>query len=207
MQSDERDRPPREARDGRSERDNGERFGHGDWSRVYERFGDRVFRFCYRLSGDRTEAEDLAAETFLAAIQATDRFEGRCSPLTWLLRIALNRWRSALRKRRGGPAIEEIDPETEAGEDPIRARLEAATLEEAIDRLPEALRTVFILVKVEGLTYREAADALGVPQGTLQSRVNTAVCRLRADLGESEEPARAVKPEHRTTETRRANEM
>src|SRR5689334_5831065 len=146
MQSDERDRPPREAR---GSREDGESFGHGDWSRVYERFGDRVFRFCYRLSGDRTEAEDLAAETFLAAIQASGRFEGRCSPLTWLLRIALNRWRSALRKRRGGVAFEEIDPETEIGEDPIRARLEASTLEEAIERLPEALRTVFILVKVE----------------------------------------------------------
>jgi RNA polymerase sigma-70 factor (ECF subfamily) len=146
-------------------------------------YGDRIFRFCYRLCGHREDAEDLAQEALILAWKSLPQFQGRSSLATWLYRIALNRWR---RTRRPPPSDADFDEATAA--DPTANRLLRLSLDRAMAELPETLRTAFVLVKAEGLKYREAAEVLDVPQGTVQSRVHEATLRLRALLSEELKP-------------------
>jgi RNA polymerase sigma-70 factor, ECF subfamily len=156
----------------------------GAFERLYDEYGDRVYRFCFRLCGQAADAEDLTQEVFIAAYQGLDRFAGRSSLATWLYRIALYRWRGL--QGAAPPTVPlELEPEgTAAVPDPAPSRIERLSLESAIARLPESLRDAFLLVKSEGLKYREAARVLGVPQGTVQSRVHDAIVRLRVLLAE-----------------------
>ena len=71
-----------------------------DFPAFFRQYGDRIYRFCYRLSGSASDAEDLTQEVFLAAFQGAGRFEGRASVQTWLYRIALNCWRNSRRAPR-----------------------------------------------------------------------------------------------------------
>jgi RNA polymerase sigma-70 factor, ECF subfamily len=168
----------------------------GAFDAVYAAYGDRVYRFCYRLCGHAADAEDLAQDVFLAAYQGLDRFESRCSLTTWLFRIALYRWQ----RLRGGPRPETLtmaDKLEGAGTapDPAFASVQRLSLDQALASLAPALREAFLLVKVEGLKYREAAAVLGIPQGTVQSRVHDAAMRLRELLAsEFEEPAAGPAP-------------
>jgi RNA polymerase sigma-70 factor (ECF subfamily) len=171
-----------------SERDRVRRFQAGEpgsFDALYGEYGDRIYRFCYRLCGHTADAEDLTQEVFLAAYQGLDRFAGRSSVATWLSRIALYRWGRLHGTRR----LETVPLEEEmvgaaAAPDPASAGVQRLSLENALLSLPNGLREAFLLVKAEGLKYREAALVLGVPQGTVQSRVHDAVVRLRALLAE-----------------------
>jgi RNA polymerase sigma-70 factor, ECF subfamily len=146
-----------------------------------------LYRFCYRLCGHVADAEDLTQEVVVAAFQGLDRFAGRSSVRTWLCQIALNRWKHL----RGRHSLERVPLEVAVtalmDPDPAPGRIEQLALEKALAQLPEALREAFLLVKAEGLKYREAAQVLGIPQGTIQSRVHDAVARLRALLADSDE--------------------
>lgn len=166
----------------------------GDFQALYDAHADRIYRFCLRLCGGRAaDAEDLAQEVFIAAYRGWDRFEGRSSVATWLYRIAIYRWRR-MREARGPEAVSLDDgPEPSSMQgDPARVEPERISLERALAALPHALREAFLIVKSEGLKYREAAEALGVPQGTVQSRVHDAALRLRAALREEKEEEDAL---------------
>jgi RNA polymerase sigma-70 factor, ECF subfamily len=161
----------------------------GSFEALYAEYGDRIYRFCYRLCGHTADAEDLTQEVFLAAYQSLPRFAGRSSVATWLYRIALYRWRRLHGARR--PETVPLDEELAAvSPDPAGAGIERISLERALAVLPDALRDAFLLVKAEGLKYREAAAVLGIPQGTVQSRVHDAAVMLRALLAEHGEEAR-----------------
>ena len=147
---------------------------------LYAVYGARVYRFCRHLCGNPDDADDLTQEVFLAAFQGRERFEGRSSIATWLYRIAIYR-RRAVRAR--GPQtvpLEELD--LPPIPDPTPARVERLSLEDALSELSEPLRETFLLVRVEGLKLREAAEALGVPLGTVKSRLHDATMRLQAIL-------------------------
>jgi RNA polymerase sigma-70 factor, ECF subfamily len=152
---------------------------------IYADCADRIYRYCYRLcGGNQAEAEDLVQETFLLAYRGLDGFKGRSSVVTWLYRIALHEW-----LRRRGPALETVPGDealdATAGErDPVAEQINRLWLESALARLPEVQRQAVILVKAEGLTHREAAVVLGVPQGTVQFRVHEALKRLREIMSE-----------------------
>ena len=146
--------------------------------------GDRIFRFCYRLCGHTEDAEDLAQDVLLLAFQGFDRFQDRSSMTTWLYRIALNRWGRVKGARPDGQVPYDEDACPMSSPDPSRAGVERISLEGALAELPDVLRETFLLVKAEGLKYREAAEVLGVPQGTVQSRVHEATTRLRVLLAE-----------------------
>jgi RNA polymerase sigma-70 factor (ECF subfamily) len=152
---------------------------------VYAEYGERIYRFCYRLCGQAAEAEDLAQDVFVAAFQGLEGFEGRSSLSTWLYRIAFYRWRQ-LHPRGRLPALslEEDVERMPVQPDLAHESLQRLGLEEALATLPVDLRDAFLLVKAEGLTYREAAEVLEAPQGTIQYRVHEAVQRLRVALGD-----------------------
>ncbi len=142
-----------------------------------------LYRY-FRLSGaDAHEAEDCVQETFLRIHAGWRRYEARGSNrLPLLYRVARSVWIDALRRRRRRPrsaAFEDLDerPAPEAGSPD--ASVEKLELLAAVRALPERLRSVVILTVYQGLGYREAAEALGIPEGTVKSRMHFAVKALR----------------------------
>lgn len=155
------------------------------FTQLYAAHGAQVYRFCLRLCGHSGDAEDLTQDVFVAAWQGAGGFEGRASILTWLYRIALFRWhRVQGGKERGCVSWDDAPPAADPHADPSCATLRRMTLEAALAALPDELYEAFLLVKSEGLKYREAAQVLGIPQGTVQSRVHDAVQKLRVLLQE-----------------------
>ncbi|MBO9450777.1 RNA polymerase sigma factor [Tropicibacter sp. R16_0] len=137
----------------------------------------RLWRYSLTLTGKPEGADDLAQATCLRAIEQADRFQADTDLAKWMFRIAHNLWVSELRKtavRAGGGlvAIEDADLMD------LKPGPEAAVLNRevmvAILRLPEAQRATVVLVYVEGYAYREAAEILDIPIGTVMSRLASA---------------------------------
>jgi RNA polymerase sigma-70 factor (ECF subfamily) len=163
------------------------------FSRNVERNMDALYGVALRLTNNRAEAEDLVADSVLAAWKAVDSLTDRERFRPWLFRIMNNRFISLCRKRSVRPQEVSTDwPEAGAGDEICSflmeqsddfldwwANPEQETLDRmlgeqirsAIDALPEVFRTTVLLVNVDGLRYDEAAEALGVPPGTVRSRM------------------------------------
>lgn len=144
---------------------------------------DVLYRVAYRLLGDRHAAEDVLQDTFHSAWCSRHLFDPARSERAWLLAILRRRvadhWR-----RRGDREVVGGDlapPPAVADDDPFRAELSAA-LQAGLARLPEEIRETLLLVVVGDLTHQEAADLLGVPLGTVLSRVSRGRIRLREFL-------------------------
>lgn len=155
---------------------------------IYARCSGRVYQYCYRLCRrNAAEAEDLAQEAFVQAYRCLDQLRGETSVLSWLYTIA---FRQHLRRTKRGGEIVPLDEELEttlASPDRITPRLTQMWLDSALERLPDHLRQAVIMVKAEGLTHKEAAEVVGVPLGTMLSRVRDGLIRLRKVLAESPE--------------------
>jgi RNA polymerase sigma-70 factor, ECF subfamily len=142
---------------------------------------DAVFRFCARRVGpDR--AADTAQETFLTAQKALPKFRGESSVSTWLFGIAHNECRRICRKERLSPVTLEMDPQHASSENSEQSIVDRQALTEAMQRLSPEHREVVILHELDGLTYEEAARILGVPEGTVKSRLHHAFLNLRRSL-------------------------
>jgi RNA polymerase sigma-70 factor, ECF subfamily len=156
------------------------------FDRLFARHEAALGRFAYHLTGNRTEAEDLCQSTWLAATQSLSTYAGHSTFRAWLHGIALNLYRDQRRK----PSLHTValDPELPSarGEsDPQRAAERAETtrrLRAALATLDEEHREVILLVKVQGLSYQEAAVAMNCPVGTIRSRVHYAMAALRGAL-------------------------
>ena len=151
---------------------------------------DVLLRVARRLTRDAAEAEDLAQDTLLRAYRALDRFDGRY-PRAWLLTILRNTHYNRLRKRRPDLLDDEVAHRLPArGVDGRQEGTEERALHDHFDPLVrDALaslsanhRAVIALVDLDGLTYQEAADLLGVPVGTVMSRLHRARAKVRARL-------------------------
>lgn len=158
-------------------------------ARIVDEHYDSVFRFCVRRIGI-DGAADAAQETFVTAQQRIRGFRGNSSLRTWLLGIALNHCRNQSRKF--GPQMARFQPfEEDSGDqssvDPQKTMIERETLRSAFEKLSEDHKEVVLLHEVEGLTYDEAALVLGVPVGTVKSRLHYAFQNLRASLCEPQE--------------------
>ncbi len=161
------------------------------------RHNARLYRAARSIVKDDAEAEDIVQEAYVRAFAALDRFDGRASLSTWLVRIAVNEALGRLRKRRptvdlhqllgldeaggdGGAASFGVRPETPEA---AVARSELRSLiEAAIDTLPQAFRTVFVLRAVEEFSVDETADCLGIPKDTVKTRYHRAKRALRNTL-------------------------
>ena len=142
---------------------------------------DRLYRAAWALAGSREDAEDLVQETY-ARVLARPRFLRREDDLGYLLRVLrntfLNEQRTRSRRPRTTPLPEGADfVEERASTQPERAH-EAREIYEAIAALPDEFRDVLVAVDVAGLSYREAADALGAREGTVMSRLYRARQRI-----------------------------
>ncbi len=158
---------------------------------LIDRHRDDLFRFLYRLVGDRAAAEDVFQEAFLQIHLSVDRFDATRRFRPWLFTIAANKGRDYLRKKvrrqslelsapaggdEGGPAfvdLMEIDvPSPDSG-------LEREELDElvqrALSRMSPLMREVLLLAYFQRLSYAQVAEDLGIPLGTVKSRLHAAV--------------------------------
>jgi RNA polymerase sigma-70 factor (ECF subfamily) len=150
-------------------------------------FLPELLRVATRLSGDAAAGEDLVQETYLQAWRSFHRFEAGTNCRAWLYKILLFTYSAQRRKRARQPFLVDIDTAADAAllvEPPTPDMLTAEAVRTAFDRLPDPFRALVVLVDVEGLTYREAADALTVPIGTVMSRLSRARRMLRLELAQ-----------------------
>jgi RNA polymerase sigma-70 factor (ECF subfamily) len=157
------------------------------FERLVRRYQAHVWRFLRHLLGDAALAEDVTQETFLRLYQRLPTFAGRSRFSTWVFRVARNAGVDALRAARRHDRLVAALPPPRPGPPP-ETRVEAMA---AVASLSPKLREALLLVEVFGFTYREAAEVLRVPDGTVKSRVFQARLRLAAwrDAGPTEERA------------------
>ncbi len=155
------------------------------FSVLVDRYKVKLFNLIYRMLQNREEAEDILQETFLRAFRERERYDPRWAFSTWIYTIALNLCRNELKRKKrfkffGIDLIK--DDRRYAVETKINANGLSSTLEKAIASLPVKYRTVFLLREVDELSYEEMSQSLGVPLGTIKSRVNRARLMLRDKL-------------------------
>ena len=157
---------------------------------LVHRYQDRLYPTALRLTGRAEDALDLLQDAFLRAFQKLGGFHGDSSFYTWVYRIMVNLALSERRKRsprlfRRDPAAMPVDPAAPAESTDPAAGLERAEREAmvqaALGRLAPDHRAVVVMKEFDGLRYDEIAEALGVPVGTVRSRLH----RARSDLRES----------------------
>ena len=164
----------------------GDRRAFGQIVRRHQR---RVFALGLRWLRNADDADDVVQETFVRAWQALARFDDARPFVPWLITIAVNRAKTRVGRARVAEELDERipwqgpSPEEDAG----RALL-AREVRAAIDALPEEQRIVMHLRAVEDLSYREIADALEIPVGTVMSRLSRAREALRRILGDPSGP-------------------
>jgi RNA polymerase sigma-70 factor (ECF subfamily) len=137
-----------------------------------------LMRFARRLTFDPASAEDLVQETLLRAWRGFDQFRGGTNARAWLFRILLNEFYGQGRK--GRLTLVPLGETDRAGLNGVSRKPEIA---EALAKLPHDQRTVLMLGVVEGFTCREMSEMLGIPMGTVMSRMSRARQAMRTQLG------------------------
>lgn len=167
------------------------------FAELFERYKAPLFSYLLRMTGDRDKAEDLFQETFIKAVKALGRFGGEKKFSAWLFTIARNSLMDSFRrgKLRAAASLDDTGPDGEgpalggalasAEPGPEAAALSAAGVEEfrrAFDSLPEEQKEVFLMRHYSGLSFREIAEAVGTPIGTVLARMSRAAAKLREKL-------------------------
>ena len=184
---------------------------------LVRRYQDRLYNAVLRLLNHPDDTLDVVQDAFVNAYQSLGSFKGDAEFYTWMYRIAFNVAISHKRKRRralvsleagrhGEPAIDPADPsdDTRPGAAMERAE-EGAALQAGLARLSAEHRTVLVLKDIEGMKYEQMAEVLGVPVGTIRSRLHRARLELRELLApgtaaETEEPPTAAEPARPSSE-------
>lgn len=144
----------------------------------------RLFRLAMWLERDRSEAEDLVQETLTQALQAFHRFEPGTNCKAWLMTILQHIRSNRLRAKGRRPVVADVDGLAEAVpfEPPVPDQLTDEEILAALRAIPQPYQDVILLCDVEGLTYKEAAQALSIPMGTVMSRLHRGRMMLRSGL-------------------------
>ena len=142
----------------------------------------RLYRLAVSLVGNATDAEDVLQETFAGAFRGLAGFQGRSSVKTWLTRILVTqaaKWRRD-RQRRGMPSTDEVEvSQADSAATSIGAKID---LQAALQLLSQEHREVLVLREFEGMSYDEMAEAIGLPLGTVESRLHRARAELKEKL-------------------------
>ena len=153
---------------------------------LVKRYAAMVYNLALRLTGDRTDAEDLTQETLLKAVKGLPEFRGEADPGSWVYRITVNTWKNLLRAKAkwrflrffsaddpkavdsepADAAEQSPGPEAQAQAQDLKKRIESALAE-----LSPEERAVLVLRELDGRSYAEIAEVLEVPLGTVKSRL------------------------------------
>jgi len=188
------------------------------WEAIVRQHWRKVFNLAYKFVGKHDEAEDLTQDIFLKIFKALGTFDRRANFQTWLISISRNlcidHYRSVRKERETiarevdaatlSPASAEISP---------LASLERRDLRElvrqALEHLPSTLRTAVVLRDLQELSYQEIADQLGLPEGTVKSRINRGRIELARQirrLQASQAPRSGAAGERRTPRSPKSGE-
>jgi RNA polymerase sigma-70 factor (ECF subfamily) len=162
---------------------------------LFEKYREKVYRVVYGYVHDKDDALDIAQEAFIKAFKNLDAFEGKSGFYTWLTQIAINLAIDARRRRarkKVVPLEDFMDPREKFGGSapPPPPERRATDMElreryfEALEELSEKHRTVFLLHTVEGMAYKEIAEALEISIGTVMSRLHYARKKLQELLAD-----------------------
>ncbi len=171
------------------------------WEEIVREHSPRVYRLAYRLTGDPHEAEDLTQDVFVRVFRSLDSyrpgtFEG------WLHRITTNLFLDKMRRRqriRFDALTEELSarlPLRATGTDPEQVYAMThldGDIQAALNALPPQFRAAVVLSDIEGLSYEEVAQTLGIKMGTVRSRIHRGRALLRQSL-EHRRPTRGLRP-------------
>ena len=149
----------------------GDRDAFDEIMRTHE---NRAFSVCLRILGDREKALDATQDTFLTVLRKASQFKGKAALGTWIYRIAVNTCYDQLRKakrRPSEPMPDHLDPSDPVAEDLIDSAGLRPDIEKALAQLPPEFRAAIVLSDIEGMSLPETAHVLGVPVGTVKSRV------------------------------------
>jgi RNA polymerase sigma-70 factor (ECF subfamily) len=154
---------------------------------LVRRHYESVVHVVYRMCGEAQLAEDAAQEAFIRAWVNLPSFEPRASIRNWLYRIAVNAALDVLRRKSEETVEDEVllmvSDQTAGPEEALIRKEQAELLQQALQSLPAASRSVLVLREYGGLSYQEIASVLDIPIGTVMSRLNYARNRLREVLG------------------------
>ncbi|HEY3267408.1 MAG TPA: sigma-70 family RNA polymerase sigma factor [Armatimonadota bacterium] len=161
---------------------------------LVSRYRGPLRRFFAAMLADPSQAEDFTQETFLRLWLSRGRYQPIGAFSTYLYQIGKHHWMNQKRKARppvtfgfDDGVLEVRAPRQTQPEAVLLRRLQAARAQRALARLPDGLKAVFTLYHADGLKQAEIAQCLGIPLGTVKSRMAEAVRRLRAALSEEDE--------------------
>jgi RNA polymerase sigma factor (sigma-70 family) len=175
------------------------------WEQIVRQNWRKVFNVAYKFVGKHDEAEDLTQDIFLKIFKALKSFDRRANFQTWIISISRNlcidHYRSVRKERQTiardvdsndlQPATPERGPYAQAEHQDLRAQLR-----QALETLPITLRTAVVLRDLQELSYQEIADRLGLPEGTVKSRINRGRIELAHQLRRLQEN-QPVRPRRR----------
>ena len=161
------------------------------WEQIVRQNWRKVFNVAYKFVGKHDEAEDLTQDIFLKIFKALKTFDRRANFQTWIISISRNlcidHYRSVRKERQTiardvdsselQPATPDRGPYAQAEHQDLRAQLR-----QALETLPVTLRTAVVLRDLQELSYQEIADRLGLPEGTVKSRINRGRIELAHQL-------------------------
>lgn len=167
-----------------------------EFARLVDAYSAPIYRLGLRMLGTEQDAEDVLQNTFLSALTHLSSFEGRSSVLTWLYRIAVNEALMILRRGRPEVSIDDTDAKDEDDiihptqfvdwvalpEDELLSDEGRQALDNAIQKLPENLRTVFLLRDIQELSIKDTAETLGITESNVKVRLLRARLSLREQL-------------------------
>jgi len=150
----------------------------------------KLRRFAMTLTRNAADADDLVQEACERAITRSHLWNGEGRLESWIYAMTRNLWIDEIRKRKvrtGGGTVDVADQDELSIEPSGEKAVYANQLQKMILSMPEGLASVFVLVNVEGHSYREAATILNIPIGTVMSRLSTARMRLAAMISDTTE--------------------
>lgn len=169
------------------------------FARLVDETSTQIYRTARQILGDEQDAEDVLQETYMKALKALPTFEGRSSLSTWLHRIGVNEALMLIRKRKT-PMVsvddtQPFDSEEESTgmeivdfcclpENELLTSESRKFMDDAIQRLPENLKTVFVLRDLEGMSIQETSEVMQITENNVKTRLLRARLRLRQELAE-----------------------
>lgn len=190
------------------------------WADLLTRYQDRLYSLCLRMVGNRDMAQDLAQDSMVKVIEGLATYDGRAALSTWIYRVTMNVCLSKLRSEKYRRHAS-LDAESSSGDEPhrphgtyrsyntgedlsnpkepealrrVQAQEERSGVASALLRIPADQRALLLLRDARGLEYEQIAEVLGVPVGTVKSRLFRARAALRDKLEGSKSPEPDTKP-------------
>ena len=141
---------------------------------LVDRHQRRVYNLALRMLGREEDAKDATQDAFLNALRKLSSFRGQAAFTTWMHRVTLNTCYDILRRRKREPLLDEPaeDVPSRATPDPAGAVADAVDVRRALLLVPEEFRAVLVLHDVQDLAYEDIAEILGIPVGTVKSRLH-----------------------------------